>query len=189
MNNAGSSFEKTQIARVNSGAVIWLTGLAASGKTSIASELHSHVSKNGFTSYVLDGDKLRQGINRDLTFSREDRAEASRRAAEVALLLAESGAIVTVAMISPFAEDRQKARNIILPIPFLEVWVNTELATCIERDPKGLYKKSIRGEVKLMTGVSQEYEPPESPELEVGGLRTIQNSVELISTLLFARLS
>jgi len=146
---------------------IWLTGLSGSGKSTIASELTTQLAQRGRPCYVLDGDVLRQGLNRDLGFSREDRAENIRRTAEVARLMNEAGVTVIVALISPFRQDRATARSTIGSDRFLEVFVDAPLAVCESRDPKGLYAKARNGQVPEFTGISSPYEPPTEPDLHL----------------------
>lgn len=146
---------------------IWLTGLSGSGKSTLAAALESHLTNAGHRVCLLDGDALRRGLNRDLGFSREDRAENVRRAAEVARLLNAAGLTVIVALISPFRADRAAARTVIGAKSFVEVFVDAPLERCIERDPKGFYAKAKRGEVREYTGISSPYEPPEHPDIRV----------------------
>src|SRR5579872_3239170 len=148
------------------GAVIWLTGLSAAGKSTLAMALERHLFARGCYVYVLDGDNVRAGLSKDLGFSEADRTENIRRVAEVAALFADAGAIVVTAFISPFAKDRDIARAA-AAASFHEIYVNADLATCEARDPKGLYRRARSGEVKEFTGVTAPYEPPESPELVV----------------------
>ena len=144
---------------------IWMTGLSGSGKSSIAQELERRLHEEGRHVYVLDGDNLRFGLNRDLTFSRGDRSENIRRAAEVARLFNDAGTIVLVPIISPFREDRDRARAIVGADRFLEVYLSTPLSVCEARDVKGLYRKARAGEIAEFTGISSPYEVPEHPSL------------------------
>jgi adenylyl-sulfate kinase len=144
---------------------VWLTGLSGSGKSSIAQELERRLHAGGRHVYVLDGDNLRFGLNRDLTFSRADRAENIRRAAEVARLFNDAGTIVVVPIISPFKDDRDRARVVVGPDRFVEVYLSTPLAACEARDAKGLYRKARAGEIAEFTGISSPYEAPEHPAL------------------------
>ncbi len=144
---------------------VWLTGLSGSGKSSIAQALERQLHEHGRHVYVLDGDNLRFGLNRDLAFSKSDRAENIRRAAEVARLFNDAGTIVLVPVISPFREDRERARTIIGPDRFVEVYLSTSLAVCESRDVKGLYRKARAGELAEFTGISSPYEPPAQPSL------------------------
>lgn len=151
------------------GATVWLTGLSGSGKSSVAKHVEADLVGDGRAAYVLDGDNLRHGVNGDLGFSREDRRENARRAAEIAKLFADSGMVAVVALISPYAEDREQARKLHedAGLVFLEVYVATGLAECEARDPKGLYAAARAGEVAEFTMVSDPYEVPEHPDLVV----------------------
>ena len=160
--------------------IIWFTGLSGSGKSTIANELEKRLFAVGMHSYVLDGDNLRLGINKDLGFTRADRAENIRRVTEIAHLMADAGLIVIVALVSPFAEDRDIARARFEKEKFAEVWVKTPLEVCKARDPKGLYKKATDGSLPNLSGVGQEYEPPINPELILDGTEEISVNVENI---------
>ena len=146
---------------------IWLTGLSAAGKSTLAFALERLLIKAGHPCFVLDGDNVRHGLNSNLGFSAEDRSENIRRVAEVAKLMNDAGLIVITAFISPFRDDRAKARVIIGDDVFQEVYVSADLAACEERDPKGLYKKARAGQVPEFTGISSPYEVPDAPELTV----------------------
>ncbi len=148
-------------------AIVWLTGLSGSGKTSIADALCNLLRRSGCCVCVLDGDDLRKGLNRDLGFRAVDREESVRRAAEVAALLAGTGLIVIVALISPYRSGLARARRIAGSIPFLEVFVSCPLSSCELRDPKGLYARSRTGDLENLTGVSDPYEVPMWPDLIV----------------------
>ncbi|MGF6373101.1 adenylyl-sulfate kinase [Paraburkholderia sp. RAU6.4a] len=156
-------------------AVLWLTGLSASGKSTIASMLERRLHSNGSHTYVLDGDNIRFGLNRDLGFSDRDRVENIRRVAEVARLMVDAGLLVIVSFISPFRADRDAARELFDETEFIEVFVETPIAECVRRDPKGLYARALRGEIKNFTGLDSPYEVPESPEIR---LDTVGHSVE-----------
>jgi bifunctional enzyme CysN/CysC len=160
--------------------VIWLTGLSGSGKSTIANELEKQLFANGLHSYVLDGDNLRHGINKDLGFTKADRAENVRRVAHIAQLMSDAGLIVIVALVSPFSTDRDSARALFEPGKFIEVWVKTPTEVCIERDPKGLYKKAASGDIPNMTGIGQEYEAPENAELVLDGTIPVADNVKTI---------
>lgn len=147
------------------GVVIWLTGLPASGKSTIARELEWKLYKMGKLAYVLDGDNIRHGLNSDLGFSPEDRRENIRRIGEVAKLFADAGIITITSFISPYREDREKARKLLKKGEFIEVYLKCPLEVLIERDPKGLYKKALAGEIKEFTGISAPYEEPTDPEI------------------------
>lgn len=144
---------------------IWLTGLSAAGKSTLAFALERLLIEAGHPCYVLDGDNVRHGLNSNLGFSAEDRSENIRRVAEVAKLMNDAGLIVITAFISPFRVDRAKARAIIGEGLFQEVYVNADLEACEARDPKGLYKKARAGQVPEFTGISSPYEAPDAPEL------------------------
>jgi bifunctional enzyme CysN/CysC len=157
---------------------IWLTGLSGSGKSSIAKEAERRLYEMGRHVVVLDGDNLRFGLNRDLSFSKADRSENIRRAAEVARLFNDAGSIVLVPVISPFRDDRENARRIIGERWFCEVHVATSLEVCEARDGKGLYRKARAGEIEEFTGISSPYEIPESPFLRLDtATRTVDECV------------
>ncbi|GAB4276556.1 MAG: adenylyl-sulfate kinase [Coriobacteriia bacterium] len=148
------------------GVVVWMTGLSGAGKTTISTRLREIlVEEYGRRVEVMDGDEIRKGLSADLGFSKEDRSTHAQRVQFVSKLLSRNGVIVLVALISPYAEFRQRVREDIED--FIEVFVDTPLETCIERDPKGLYKKALAGEIKDMTGLDDPYEPPTDPELVV----------------------
>lgn len=162
------------------GAVIWFTGLPSSGKSTIAHALEYELYKRGCRTYVLDGDNIRHGLNKDLGFSAKDREENIRRIGEVAKLFADAGLIVLTAFISPYRADREKARKL-NPKNFIEVYVKCSLEICEQRDPKGLYKRARKGEILEFTGISAPYEEPESPELVIDtGRLSVDESVSLI---------
>lgn len=150
---------------------IWLTGLPAAGKTTLAYTVRDLLARHGDPVCVLDGDGLRRGLSSDLGLTPADRGEQARRAAQVAALISSGGVVAVVALVSPFMEDRQRARQIHdeLGLPFFEVWVDTPLAVCEQRDPKGLYARARSGQLRDLTGVDAPYEPPEAPELCVSG--------------------
>ena len=149
------------------GKVIWFTGLSGSGKSTIANALEKRLHEQGKRTYILDGDNVRQGLNKDLGFTDADRVENIRRVAEVAKLMMDAGLIVMTAFISPFRAEREMARELIGAENFIEVFVDTPLELCEERDPKGLYKKARRGDLPNMTGISSPYEKPEQAELVI----------------------
>jgi adenylyl-sulfate kinase len=157
------------------GATIWFTGLPASGKSTLAVEIEALLIGAGRPALRLDGDNLRHGLNGDLGFSAEDRAENVRRTAHAAALLAEAGVVALVALVSPYASDRATARAIheAAGVPFHEIWVSTGLAECERRDPKGLYARARAGELPGLTGVGDVYEEPTSPDLTIGGAEPI----------------
>ncbi len=156
------------------GAVLWMTGLSGAGKSTVAREAEKVLFMKGFNVYVLDGDNVRGGLNSNLGFAPEDRAENIRRVGEVAALFSDAGIICLASFISPYASDRERARKA-AGDAYHEVWVRADLETCEERDPKGLYKKARSGEISDFTGISAPYEPPETPELE---LNTAELSVD-----------
>jgi bifunctional enzyme CysN/CysC len=164
------------------GAVIWMTGLPSSGKSSIAHAVEESLLQAGRSAYVLDGDNLRHGLNGDLGFSDEDRAENVRRTAHVARLMADAGTVAIVSLVSPFAADRNQARELVESegLPFYEVWVSTPVEECEKRDPKGLYAKARAGELKGFTGVDGPYEAPLSPDLELGVDLDIKAAAKLL---------
>lgn len=157
----------------HSGCVVWLTGLSASGKSTIAIELERDLFSQGKHAFVLDGDNMRHGLCSDLGFSPGDRKENIRRIGEVARLFAEAGFVCITAFISPYRSDRDLARHIAPEGKFIEIYLNVPMEVCEQRDPKGLYAKARAGEIKDFTGISAPYEPPLDPELE---LRTDQMS-------------
>ncbi|HWD94552.1 MAG TPA: adenylyl-sulfate kinase [Verrucomicrobiae bacterium] len=158
-----------QRARQNqhSGCVVWLTGLSAAGKSTIASELERELFSQGQHAFVLDGDNMRHGLCSDLGFSPEDRKENIRRIGEVAKLFAEAGFVCITAFISPYRSDRDLARSIAAEGKFVEVYLNVPVEICEQRDPKGLYAKARSGQIQNFTGISAPYEPPLKPELEL----------------------
>lgn len=159
------------------GCTVWFTGLSGAGKTSISFELEAWLVSRGISAYGLDGDNIRTGLNKDLSFSKEDREENIRRVAEVAKLFADSGTIALCSFVSPFASDREMARKIheAAELPFFEIFVDTPLTVCEQRDVKGLYKKARAGSIKGFTGIDQEYQKPTKPDLSV---RTTDVTVE-----------
>ena len=147
------------------GCVLWFTGYSGSGKSTLATALEKALIDDHHFAYVLDGDNVRHGLNRDLGFAAEDRTENIRRIGEVANLFADAGVITLTAFISPYRADRQLAREVIGSDRFREVYLTTPLEVCEERDPKGLYKKARAGEIGEFTGISAPYEPPLNPDL------------------------
>ncbi|RLW63351.1 MAG: adenylyl-sulfate kinase [gamma proteobacterium symbiont of Stewartia floridana] len=147
--------------------VIWFTGLSASGKSTIAGALEQILTGQGYHTYLLDGDNVRHGLCNDLGFSDNDRQENIRRVGEVAKLMADAGLITIAAFISPFRDDRRLVREILPEGQFIEVYVDANLEVCQARDPKGLYAKAKRGEIKQFTGIDSPYEVPEKPEVHL----------------------
>jgi bifunctional enzyme CysN/CysC len=160
-------------------AVVWFTGLSGSGKSTIANLVEKRLSSLGKHTYILDGDNVRHGLNRDLGFTEEDRVENIRRVGEVAKLMVDAGLIVLVSFISPFASERRMVRELLGEGEFLEVFVDTPFEECAKRDPKGLYAKALRGEIKNFTGVDSPYEAPDSPELH---LKTVGRTTEELAS-------
>ncbi|MAQ00577.1 MAG: adenylyl-sulfate kinase [Alteromonadaceae bacterium] len=147
--------------------VLWLTGLSGSGKSTLANLLEKKLHEQGKHTYLLDGDNVRHGLCGDLGFSDKDRVENIRRISEVAKLFVDSGMVVLTAFISPFQADRDFCRNLLADSEFIEVFVDTPLEVCEQRDPKGLYKKARSGEIKHFTGIDSTYEAPQSPEVHL----------------------
>ena len=166
------------------GAVAWFTGLSGSGKSTLANEVSLVLTQRGIPHTVLDGDGLRLGLNRDLGFTEADRVENIRRAAEVARLMADAGLIVLVSLISPYRTDREHARDIIGSERFIEVFVDTPLEVCEERDPKGLYKKARAGLIPNFTGIDAPYEPPDNPAIRIVPTESADTSASLVLPLL-----
>ena len=175
VNKAARALQKNQKAQV-----IWLTGLSGSGKSTIANGVEKRLHALGMHPYVLDGDNLRMGLNSDLGFTPEDRAENVRRISEVAKVLVDAGLIVLVAVISPFEADRQRAKSLFEEGEFLEVFVDTPVEVCVARDPKGLYKKASKGEIPNFTGVGQGYETPKNPDLHLKGDAELDENISRI---------
>jgi bifunctional enzyme CysN/CysC len=153
------------------GAVVWLTGLSAAGKSTLAMALERRLFDGGYATFVLDGDNVRRGLNANLGFSPEDRQENIRRIGEAAALFAEAGFVCITAFISPYRDDRRRARAAVDKGRFLEVYVKADLAACEARDPKGLYRRAREGELKDFTGIDSPYEEPEAPDLVVDTTR------------------
>jgi bifunctional enzyme CysN/CysC len=176
INRSAREVSKSQKAKA-----IWLTGLSGSGKSTIANLLEKRLHALGMHAYVLDGDNLRMGLNNDLGFTPEDRAENVRRVSEVAQLMVDAGLIVITALVSPFETDRQRARSIFKEGDFIEVFVDTPVDICISRDPKGLYKKAAKGEIPNFTGVGQDYERPTNPDLLIDGTADLNEITNKLS--------
>ncbi|WP_022794659.1 adenylyl-sulfate kinase [Marinococcus halotolerans] len=173
--DASVSKEERQEKNKHQSFVLWFTGLSGSGKSTLANAVSRKLFERGSHTYVLDGDNVRHGLNKDLGFSPEDRTENIRRIGEVAKLFVDSGQIVSTAFISPYREDRHQVRELLPEGEFIEVYVEASLEACEERDPKGLYKKARSGEIPSFTGINAPYEEPETPELTVN---TEQKSIE-----------
>ena len=171
------------------GMVVWLTGLSGAGKSTIATRLEWHLITQGLSACLLDGDNVRNGLCKDLSFSESDRHENIRRIGEVAKLFADTGLICIVAFISPFRADRVAARQLLPPDQFLEIFINAPLTVCEQRDPKGLYARARRGEIPQFTGLTSPYENPENPEMELRTDElTVDDCVQKILSLLESRL-
>ena len=147
--------------------LIWFTGLSGSGKSTLANLIEVELFNRGFSTFVLDGDNIRNGINKDLTFAPIDRKENIRRIAEVGNLMVEAGILTIAAFVSPYIEDRNSIKKIVGAENYIEIYVNASVDECERRDVKGLYKKARLGEIKNMTGISAPYEPPINPDLEI----------------------
>jgi bifunctional enzyme CysN/CysC len=172
------------------GKVIWFTGLSGSGKSTLANALEKALHAQDKRTYILDGDNIRQGLNKDLGFTDADRAENIRRVAEVARLMMDAGLIVMAAFISPFRQEREMARRLIGEDNFVEVYVDTPLEICEQRDPKGLYKKARSGEIPNMTGINSLYETPSRPDLVIeGNAESILNAVEKLMKFCLERIN
>ncbi|MDP2288447.1 MAG: adenylyl-sulfate kinase [Actinomycetota bacterium] len=170
-----------QLLNGHSGKVLWLTGLPGSGKSTIADAAVRKLHALGVHTYVLDGDNVRTGLNKDLGFTPEDRAENVRRVAEVAKLMMDAGVVVLVALVSPYRSDRRAARDIFESEDFIEVYVDTPVEVCAERDPKGLYAKAAAGNLPNMTGAGQAYEIPEHPDLVLRGEGDLDATAEQVA--------
>ena len=153
--------------RGHGSAILWFTGLSGSGKSTMANGVNGELHRRGVAGYVLDGDNMRHGLCSDLGFTDADRIENIRRIGEVARLFLDAGVITLTAFVSPFQADRDRARALAPPGDFLEIYCAADLATCEQRDPKGLYAKARAGEIKHFTGLDSPYEPPQSPELVI----------------------
>ncbi|MFC0562380.1 adenylyl-sulfate kinase [Halalkalibacter alkalisediminis] len=171
------------------GIVLWFTGLSGSGKSTIANALEKNLYDMLIHTYLLDGDNIRYGVNKNLGFSSKDRKENIRRIAEIRKLFVDAGIVVLVAAISPFKEDRDAARHIFDKEEFIEIYVKCSLEECEKRDPKGLYKKARTGEIKEFTGVTQPYEEPANPDIIVDTTKqNINQSVNLIMSFIEKRI-
>lgn len=169
--------------------LIFFTGLSGSGKSTIANALEEKLFAEGIKTYVLDGDNIRKGINRGLSFSPKDRSENNRRIGEIAKLFVDAGIVVLAAFVSPYAADRRFIKNTVGVQNYLEIFVNTSLAVCEERDVKGLYKKARKGEITNMTGISAPYEVPKNPTVELTQDNSVAESVEIIYSKIKSKLS
>ena len=165
--------------------LLWFTGLSGSGKSTLANLVEIELHKKGISTYILDGDNIRQGINKDLGFAPQDRSENIRRIAEISNLMLDAGVVTLAAFVSPYSKDREAVKQIVGPDNFIEIFVNTSLEQCVRRDVKGLYKKARAGEIKNMTGISAPYQAPINPDVEVvTDDQTIQESIAIIMQFL-----
>jgi adenylylsulfate kinase len=160
--------------------ILWFTGLSGSGKSTVANAVEVKLAEMKKHTYLLDGDNVRHGLNKDLGFSDEDRMENIRRIGEVSALFVDAGVIVLTAFISPFREDRDTVRALVKDGEFIEVFVDTPLEVCEQRDPKGLYAKARRGEIPEFTGISSPYEAPEKAEIHLKGEMSVEASADAI---------
>jgi len=168
--------------------LLWYTGLSGSGKSTVANAVEQKLLERGCHSYLLDGDNVRHGLNSDLGFTDEDRVENIRRISEVAKLFVDAGLLVSTAFISPFQKDRDQARALLKDALFLEVFIDTPLAVCESRDPKGLYKKARAGEIANFTGISSAYESPKNAEIHVETANlSVEQCADLVITALIER--
>jgi adenylylsulfate kinase len=169
--------------------LLWFTGLSGSGKSTLANLVEIELHKKGISTFTLDGDNIRQGINKDLSFAPEDRTENIRRIAEIGNLMVEAGVVTLAAFVSPYIKDRENIKSIVGAENFIEIYVNTSLKECERRDVKGLYKKARAGEIKNMTGISAPYEAPINPDLEIiTDNQSIESSVETILDFIIQKL-
>lgn len=168
--------------------MILFTGLSGSGKSTIANALEQKLFREGIRTYVLDGDNVRSGINKNLSFSPEDRSENIRRIGELGKLFVDAGLVSLAAFVAPYASDREAIRDLVGPERFMEVFVNTSLEVCENRDVKGLYARARKGEIKNMTGISAPYEAPEAPDVEVTHEQSVEEATEAIYRILAKQL-
>ncbi len=174
--------------RGHGSAILWFTGLSGSGKSTLANGVNGELHRRGVAGYVLDGDNVRHGLCQDLGFTDADRVENIRRIGEVAKLFLDAGVITLTAFVSPFQGDRDRARALVAPGDFVEIYCAADLATCEQRDPKGLYAKARSGQIKHFTGLDSPYEPPQNPELVVQtGTGTLEEAVAHVLTALEQR--
>ncbi|MCO5247992.1 MAG: adenylyl-sulfate kinase [Chitinophagales bacterium] len=170
--------------------VLWMTGLSGSGKSTIAKGLEKKLYAEGYLSYILDGDNIRFGINKDLGFSVEDRKENIRRIAEISKLFVDAGIITINSFVSPTLEIRQQAKDIIGEKDFIEVYINAPFEVCAQRDVKGLYKKALAGEIKNFTGLDAPFEAPVHPAIEIKTDNlSVEESVDKIFNLIIQRIN
>lgn len=173
--------EKRAILKNHGSFLMWFTGLSGSGKSTIANAVEQELHNQGIHTYTLDGDNVRQGLNKDLSFAPEDRKENIRRIAEVANLFVDAGVVVLAAFVSPYKKDREKIEKTVKDVNFVEVFVDTPIEECERRDVKGLYAKARKGLIKDFTGVNAPYEAPENPDVRIDTSKeTIEESVATI---------
>ena len=172
--------EERQKSNGHNSFLIFMTGLSGSGKSTIANALEQKLHNEGVKTYTLDGDNIRSGINKNLSFSPEDRTENIRRIAEISKLFIDAGLVVLAAFVAPYEKDREAIKQTVGAENYTEVFVNTSLEVCEQRDVKGLYAKARRGEISNMTGISAPYEAPKQPTVEVTEKLSIEESVEFI---------
>lgn len=183
INKKARSIQKSQAP-----CIIWFTGLSGSGKSTIAGALEQKLFALGHHTYLLDGDNVRHGLNKDLGFSDSDRVENIRRIGEMSKLFVDAGIIVLSAFISPFRTERRMVRDLVNDMAFVEVYMGTPLSTCEKRDPKGLYQKARNGEIKNFTGIDSEYEVPENPEVTIDTSNmSVENCANIIINHLKAK--
>ena len=157
------------------GMLLWFTGLSGSGKSTVANAVEEELHRMGVHTYTLDGDNIRSGINKDLSFAPEDRSENIRRIAEIANLFVDSGTVVLAAFVSPYKKDREMVKSVVKDFNFVEIFVDTPLEECERRDVKGLYAKARQGLIKDFTGINAPYEAPEQPDIRID---TTQSNIE-----------
>lgn len=173
--------DKRNVLNKHKSFLIWFTGLSGSGKSTLANLLEVELFKRGMHTYLLDGDNVRLGLNKDLSFTQEDRAENLRRIGEISKLMVDAGLITIASFISPFEKNRQNVKDILGEENYLEIYISTPLDECIKRDVKGLYRKAIDGEIKEFTGISSPYEKPQNPHLEINAAEfSKEDALELI---------
>ena len=193
LNTVKQNYKTTKIQREllhgHKAYLLWFTGLSGSGKSTLANFVEIALHKQGLSTYTLDGDNIRKGINKDLSFAPEDRTENIRRIAEISNLMLDAGIITLAAFVSPYIKDREEVKQIVGADNFIEIYVNTSLEECERRDVKGLYKKARSGEIKNLTGISAPYEAPIKPKLEVvTDGQPIEESVKSILELINKKL-
>ena len=170
--------------------LLWFTGLSGSGKSTIANRVEQLLHEKGVHTYILDGDNIRNGLNKDLSFKPKDREENIRRIAEVSNLMIDAGLVILAAFISPYEKDREKVRKTVGARNMIEIYINTSIKECEHRDVKGLYKKARQGEIKNMTGISAPYEAPKKPEIEIKTEElSVENAAKKITNYLSLKLA